>query len=55
MVTPALNDLQNTDEILECVDEAACEEEDLARVLRVACLQSVVNSGLKPKTLESYR
>ena len=55
MVTPVLNDLQNTDEILECVDEAACEEVELVRVLRVACLQSVVNSGLKPKTLESYR
>ena len=40
---------------MACVDEAACEEEELARVLRVACLQSVVNSGLKQKTLESYR
>ena len=40
---------------MDRVEEAACEEEELVRVLRVACLQSVVNSGLKPKILESYR
>ena len=40
---------------MDRVEEAACEEEELVRVLRVACLQSVVNSGLKPKVLESYR
>ncbi len=50
-----LLNFQNTDRILDRVEEAACEEEELVRVLRVACLQSVVNSGLKPKVLEAYR
>ena len=50
-----LLNFQGVDRPLEYLEDAACQEEDLLRVLRVACLQSVVNSGLKPKVLESYR
>lgn len=35
--------------------DAACDNVEFLRLLRVACLQSVVSSGLRPKVLESYR
>ena len=46
---------QNTERPVDFIEEAACQQEDLVRVLRLACLHSVVNSGLKPKVLEAYR
>lgn len=46
---------QNTDRAHDYVEEAALWEVPLPKLLRVACLQSVVNSGLKPKVLNAYR
>ena len=42
--------------VLEHVEDSASQgDQGIEAVLRVACLQSVVNSGLKPKVLEAYR
>jgi len=46
---------QGVDRSLDYIEDAACQGEDLWRVLRVICLQSAVGSGLKPKVLDSYR
>jgi hypothetical protein len=46
---------QNTHRALDFIEDAACQDVDLVRVLRIACLQSVINSGVKPKLLEAYR
>jgi len=40
---------------LEEVEDLACTMAPLCRLLRVICLQSVVNSGLKPKLYDQYR
>ena len=46
---------QKIHQTLEFVEDAACQEMEMLRVLRVACLQCALSQGLKPKTLESYR
>ena len=46
---------QNVHRTLDFVEDAACQGMELTRILRVACLQSVISNGLKPKTLETYR
>ena len=40
---------------LDFIEDAACQEVELLRLLRVMCLQSIVGSGLKPKVLDAYR
>ena len=40
---------------LEEVEDLACTMAPLCRLLRLICLQSVVNSGLKPKLYDQYR
>ena len=40
---------------LDFIEDAACQGMELTRILRVACLHSVISNGLKPKTLEMYR
>ena len=46
---------QNVHRTLDFIEDAACQGMELTRILRVACLQSVISNGLKPKTLETYR
>ena len=46
---------QNVHRTLDFIEDAACQGIDFKRLLRVACLQSVISNGLKPKTLEVYR
>ena len=46
---------QNTHRHLDFIEDAACQEVELLRLLRVMCLQSIVGSGLKPKVLDAYR
>ena len=46
---------QNTHRHLDFIEDVACQEVELLRVLRVMCLQSIVGSGLKPKVLDAYR
>lgn len=46
---------QNTDRPHDYLEEAALWGIELPRLLRTMCLQSVVNSGLKPKVLNAYR
>jgi hypothetical protein len=46
---------QNVHRALDFIEDAACQQVNLARLLRIACLQSVINNGLKAKTLEAYR
>lgn len=40
---------------IEFVEDSCCLELNLARILRLMCLQSVISFGLKPKVVESYR
>ena len=40
---------------MDFIEDAACQGMELTRILRVACLHSVISNGLKPKTLEMYR
>ena len=48
--------LQNPPEKpLEFVEEAACQGIPIWRLLRIICLQSALNSGLKAKVLDLYR
>lgn len=46
---------QNIHRTLDFVEDAACQDAELVRLLRVACLQCALSNGLKPKTLEAYR
>lgn len=46
---------QNVHRSLDFIEDAACLEVDMIRLLRVACLQCIISNGLKPKTLEAYR
>jgi len=45
----------NTDRYIEAIEDLACRELDFVRLLRLLCMQSLVNSGLKPKLLDMYR
>ena len=42
-------------ETTEAIEDLACKEVALNKLLRLVCLQSLVSSGLKPKLLELYR
>ena len=46
---------QKIHQTLDYLEDAACQEVDILRVLRVACLQCALSQGLRPKTLEHYR
>ena len=45
---------QKIHQTLDFLEDAACQEVDMLRVLRVACLQCALSQGIKPKTLETY-
>lgn len=56
--------LQVEQELLNCVDtdkpnpfieDLIAQQESLVKVLRLICLQSLTNSGLKPKLLDYYK
>ena len=49
-----LNGLE-TDPINVYIEDSIAKEEDLTKVLRLICLQSLTNGGLKPKVLEHYK
>jgi len=40
---------------VDFIEDAACQDEDMIRVLRLMCLQSQISNGLKPKILEGYK
>ena len=40
---------------LEAIEDLACKEVTLNKLLRIICMQSLVSSGLKPKLVELYR
>lgn len=46
---------QNIHKTLDFIEDAACQEVDLMRLLRIICLQCALSQGLKPRTLETYR
>ena len=54
-VEQELLNYSNTDRQHPFVEEAGLWGIALSKVLKIACLQSVVNSGLKPKVLHAYR
>ena len=35
---------------VDFIEDAACQDEDMIRVLRLMCLQSQISNGLKPKS-----
>ena len=37
------------------IEDCICRKDPLAKVLRLICLQSITNGGLKPKVFEFYR
>lgn len=49
-----LLNFQNSDRPIESLEDFACRGEELSRLLRLICLQSVISSGLKPKLIEFY-
>ncbi len=46
---------QNSHKFIDFLEDSACQDVDHVRWLRVACLQSIIGNGLKPKLLDSYR
>ena len=42
---------QNVHRTLDFIEDAACQGIELTRLLRVACLQSVINNGLKVRNM----
>ena len=40
---------------LEAIEDLACKEVTLNKLLRIICMQSLVSSGLKPKLVELYK
>ena len=46
---------QNIGRPLDFVEDAACQNLDMLKLLRIVCLQCVIGNGLKPKVLEHYR
>ncbi|KAG7172080.1 Vacuolar protein sorting-associated protein 33A-like 1 [Homarus americanus] len=45
----------DTDKISPFIEDCIAQKESLNTVLRLICLQCIVNSGLKPKILEHYK
>ncbi|XP_076028832.1 vacuolar protein sorting-associated protein 33A-like [Oratosquilla oratoria] len=44
-----------TDKVCPFIEDCIAQKESFMRVLRLICLQSIVNNGLKPKVLEYYK
>jgi hypothetical protein len=38
----------------DCIEDCICRKDELTKVLRLMCLQSLVNGGLKPKVYDMY-
>jgi len=52
------SDLTNNFDIhkpVDFIEDAACQDEDMIRLLRLMCIQSQISHGLKPKILEAYK
>ena len=47
--------LQNSDKINVYIEEQLARSVSITKVLRLICLQSLINNGLKPKVLEFYK
>jgi len=45
----------NSDKYLDSVEDLACKEYPLVKLLRIISMQSLVCSGLKPKVLDMYK
>ena len=48
-------DLIDTDKINAYIEDCICRREPITKILRLICLQSQVNNGLKGKTLDYYK
>ncbi|PSN50584.1 Vacuolar protein sorting-associated protein 33A [Blattella germanica] len=45
----------DTDKVHPYIEDCIAQKEPLIKILRLICMQSVTNSGLKPKVLEHYK
>ena len=45
----------DTDKINPYIEDCIAREERLSKVLRLMCIQSICNDGLKPKVLDYYK
>lgn len=45
----------DTDKINNYIEDSIAQKEPLTKVLRLVCMQSVCNNGLKPKVLDYYK
>ena len=45
----------DTDKVSPYIEDFICKQEPLVKILRLICLQSSSNSGLKPRVLEHYK
>lgn len=45
----------DTDKVCPYIEDFICKQEPLTKILRLICLQSSTNSGLKPRVLEHYK
>lgn len=45
----------DTDKVNSRIEDCMANKADLVKILRLICIQSAVNSGLKPKVLEHYK
>eukprot|EP00088_Acartia_fossae_P005844 TRINITY_DN12644_c0_g1_i2.p1 TRINITY_DN12644_c0_g1~~TRINITY_DN12644_c0_g1_i2.p1 ORF type:complete len:625 (+),score=133.75 TRINITY_DN12644_c0_g1_i2:46-1875(+) len=45
----------NSDRYLDSVEDLACKDYPLTKLLRIISMQSLVSSGLKPKVLDMYK
>ena len=45
----------DTDKVSPYIEDFICKQEPLVKILRLICLQSASNSGLKPRVLEHYK
>ncbi|XP_077511912.1 vacuolar protein sorting-associated protein 33A isoform X2 [Amblyomma americanum] len=45
----------DTDKVHPHIEDCIARQEDIVKVLRLVCMQSVANNGLKPRVLDHYR
>ncbi|XP_054928617.2 vacuolar protein sorting-associated protein 33A isoform X1 [Dermacentor andersoni] len=45
----------DTDKVHPHIEDCIARQEDIVKVLRLVCMQSVANNGLRPKVLDHYR
>ena len=45
----------DTDKVNSYIEDCIAREEPLTKVLRLICIQSICNDGLKPKILDYYK